>query len=191
MPLEEKPPAPDKPGRRPSVTLTDAQQVEILDAYTTTSEPVQDICDRFGIKHTYIYNILDRVGVSWRRGNAESFLTWQENQARNAEGEAEQEAIDRSVVSIANEKIPEDTARALENMLKLPTPTVLPPKPEPVAPTPSVERRTHATEPLQTWRVQISGFLTIEATSIEEALFEAKRRGGPLVKITYMQLVDS
>lgn len=155
--MTEAPP-PGKPGRRPKAGLTDAQQVEILDAYTTTTEPVQDITTRFGIHPTYIYNILDRVGVSWRRGNPESFATWQANQARNQEGEYEQERMDR---------VPPEVDKALENMLR--PPTVLPARPEPVAPTPSVERRAQST-PLAAFDVTVEGRLRVRAVDMLHAI---------------------
>lgn len=171
-------PAPDKSSRR---QLTDAEQVEILDAYTKTDEPVRAMATRFGTRETYVYNVLNRVGISWRRGNAESFATWQANQQRNAEGEAEQAAIDRSVVSIANEKIPEDTAKALENMLKLP---VLPPRPEPVAPTPAVARRSPPDyKPGKVFTAEVGGLINVEAEDMIEAIQLIQQRF-PALRVT-------
>ena len=155
----EQPAAPDKVRRRTGIT--EDQQVQILDAYTTTDESVKDISARFGIRDTYIYNVLDRVGVSWRRGNPETFATWQERQRA----------------------VPEPVEKALENMLRLP---VLPPKPEPVAPTPAIERRMRSTE-IERWAITVQGLLLIEASDLEDAIAQV-RRTQPGLRIMKVEL---
>lgn len=144
---------PDKPGRPVKRQLTDEEQVEILDAYTATNEPVQEITTRFNIHPTHIYNILERAGVTWRRGHPISFETWQARQAK---------PVDNGV--------PPETEKALENMLKLP---VLPPRPEPVAPTPAVERRVAAPTEWKAklmFMAEVSGLISLEAESMVEAI---------------------
>lgn len=177
--------APDKPGRRPRHSLTEDEQVQILDAYTTTSESVKDISARFEIGETYIYNVLDRVGVSWRRGNPESFTTWQANQHPE------------DVVIEGEDSIPGPQQQALENMLKLPNssgtpspyPTVLPPKPEPVAPTPAVERRVPASNRLQMFEVTVTGTYTVSAMDIMQAM-QRVMSDQPNLRITGIRELD-
>jgi hypothetical protein len=58
--------------------------------------------------------------------------------------------------------IPDAQRVALENMLRLP------PKPEPVAPTPNLARRRPLT--MQRWAISVEGTLIVEAPDISEAL---------------------
>jgi hypothetical protein len=168
----DQPPAPSKNGRVVR-TLTDEQEVEILDAYTKTDEPVHLLSTRFGVNDARIYRILDRVGVSWRRGNHESFTAWQASQ------------------QTPEPEIPEAQHKALENMLKLdqssgtpsPFPTVLPARPEPVAPTPSIERRANTFDYRPEWKVNVVGLITVQAEDIESAL-KIVRGGYPNLRIT-------
>lgn len=141
-------------------SLTDDERVEILDAYTKTDESVQSISARFGIKDTYIYNVLDRVGVSWRRSNPESYETWQARQAQPAR--TERDPFDH---------VPPETEKALENMLRMP------PAREPVAPAVDTTRRPAILPTvLKTrWAVEVSGTIYLDAQTIEAAVTEARR----------------
>lgn len=65
--------------RRP---LTPEQEVEMLDAYTRTDDPIDGIAARFNVRSTYIYNVLDRAGVSWRRNDTRTFDQWQAAQQK-------------------------------------------------------------------------------------------------------------
>lgn len=160
---------PDKAGHRGKPrNLSDEQEVELLDAYTQTSAPLKELAERFGVKETYVYNVLDRAGVSWRRGNPESFEEWQAAQQRKQ----------------AEETVPEPVEKALENMLRLP---VLPAKPEPVAPTPAVERRVQKWTEVERWMFTVQGLVVIEAAELEDALAQM-RRLHPELRITKIEL---
>lgn len=155
--MPDETPAPDKVahrGNKPRV-LTDEQEVQLLDAYTATDEPVVEISKRFEIRETYVYNVLDRAGVSWRRGNPETYMQWQAAQARPAE-----------------ETVPPETVAALENMLRLP---VLPARPEPVAPTPSVERRARPSFGHHRWVIRVEGELQSDLDDIADVIAEIKQ----------------
>ena len=178
-------PLPDKPRGTKPRNISDDQAVELLDAYTQTDEPIKDLSARFGIKETYIYNVLQRAGVDWRRGNPESFMEWQAAQARK------------------QDSVPEPVAKAIENMLdtdhvlsadaaarradafdRVGTARQLPPKPEPVAPTPAIERRrVHITGSEPLWEVTVQGIVQLHGNEIEDVLIQC-RQNYPQLRVT-------
>ena len=186
-----------------SVALTDEQRIEIIDAYTQTDEAVQSISARFAIKDTYIYNVLGKVGIDWRRGNPESFVTWQAQQGQARPTPEDLKAMpevdnqgarrghyaqqDQAAVSQfpASDSVPLETAKALENMLD--TQHVLKPRPEPVAPTPAVERRVRTSPDTEMWAITVQGVVLMEAADLEDAIRQV-RRAQPGLRIIKVEL---
>jgi len=146
------------------VKLSEDQKVEIIDAYTKTDESSGKLIERFGVKWSKLYAVLDQAGITWRRGNSISFETWQAQQQVKHVDE-QQMARDDSLIGV----VPEPVAKALENMID--TDHVLKPRPEPVAPTPAIERRVLARGPInQRWSVRVEGLVYVNAPDIAEAL---------------------
>jgi len=162
------------------IELTDEQRVEILDAYTKTDEPVGAICQRYGIKDTYIFNILAKVGIDWRRRDPISFETWQAQQQRQHIDE-QQTQRDDALMGV----VPEPVTKALENMID--TQHVLKPKPEPVAPTPAIERRVRISADTEMWAITVQGVILIEAADLEDAIRQV-RRAQPGLRIMKAEL---
>jgi transposase-like protein len=141
--------------RRP---LSDEQEVEVLDAYTRTDDSIEGIARKFGVRSTYLYNVLDRAGVSWRRNDGITFDEWQARQQRPQAVETPKEP---EVI------VPEETR-------------TLPPQIEamrairPRSPSP-------APEPLQfegeVWEVTFTGKMLVQATSARDAIEAAERDG--------------
>jgi hypothetical protein len=57
------------PRGRPSA-LTPEQEAEIVNLYTTTDQPVNEIARAYGIADTMPFRILSKNGVTWRRGDS-------------------------------------------------------------------------------------------------------------------------
>jgi len=153
-----------------SARLNDEQRVEILDAYTTTDEPTDEIAARYGIKDTYIYNVLEKLDITWRRRDPISFETWQAQQHVEPE-------------------VPEPQQKALENMLD--PDHVLKPRPEPVAPTPAVERRVHRPSNVdaEMWAITVQGVILMEGGDLEDAIHKVRvqQPGLRIIKVELSQ----
>jgi transposase-like protein len=62
--------------RRPRVNLSTEDEHKILDLYAHSDKSIKQIADILGVTSTYPYRTLDRLGVGWRRGAAETFDAW-------------------------------------------------------------------------------------------------------------------
>lgn len=149
--------------------LTPEQEVEMLDAYTKTDEPIGRIAQRYGVRATYPYNVLDRAGVTWRRDHTQTFDEWQAEQAR-----------------------PKETEPVTEQR-------VLPPEIEAMRNVHPIERGDHGdirigeieavirdlppVHGFPTWEIEYTGRIRVSAASIDEALAGA-REAGHAVEIT-------
>lgn len=183
--------------RRP---MTPEQEVEMLDAYTKTTEPIGKIATRYGVSATYPYNVLDRAGVSWRRGNAESFDDWQ----------AAQQIRKEPAVTQPEQRVLPPQIEAMRNVRPIKAP--VPPSALEVAkaeailsmaranpddltqalstnPLDVIEQAIKADPALPTWEIQYTGILSmlVSAPSIDEALARA-RADGAVVNIVSVSM---
>ena len=133
--------------------LTDEQKQEIGLRYER-GETYAQIQEMTGINNGAISDTVTELGLPRR-------------------GKGPQPKIEALPRRTAGEEIPEPQRVALEHMLTEPDrsqmPPKLSPKPEPVAPTPSVERRAPRMH-MQRWAISVEGTLLIEAPDIVEAL---------------------
>jgi hypothetical protein len=141
--------------------LSDEQEVELLDAYTKTDEPLASISQRFGVRPTYPYNVLDRAGVTWRRDHAQTFDEWQAEQARpKAEPEPEVIVTPQLPEVVINQRVLPPEIEAMRAIRPAQ------PKPEP---------------PVEfdgpTWEVEYTGRMLVKAASIDQALERARADG--------------
>jgi len=164
--------------RRP---LSDEQEVEIIDAYTKTEEAVGDITQRYAIRETYIFNVLDRAGISWRRKNSESFEQWQLRQNPRLAAEAAK-STPEIVVPEPVEKIIE--ARVLppqiEAMRNIQVGVYAEEKQgktraQPVEQAMDLFTSEPSDEPV--WEVHYVGKMLVHARSVDEALSRARADG--------------
>jgi hypothetical protein len=166
-------------GRQPSVNLTDDQQVEIIDMYTRTLEPVGLIAKHYGIQETYVFNVLGRAGITWRRkhalyrSGAETFDQWQARQQKPTPlGPPPIPATATEARAQVVAEVPEPVEKALERMLRLP------PKPEPVAQPRPQPVQVEATDPNESvWEISYVGRMLVRAQDIDQALDRARQDG--------------
>jgi hypothetical protein len=151
--------------RRP---LSDAQESELLTAYTHTDESVDSITRRFGIRDTYIFNVLDRAGVSWRRKDAfkgQSFEQWQAAQNPNY-----------SAPEAPKQKVLPPEIEAMRTVQVGVYAEPQPGKTELVQPaSAAVEVSSDDDEPV--WQISYVGRMLVRGKSIDEALANARRDG--------------
>lgn len=146
--------------------LTDEDRAAIVNLYVTTSTPLKEIGQTYGIRDTYVFYLLKQAHISWRRGDGTQAPTLEEHS--------------NGVVPEVVHDLPEDNVKALERMLKLPE---QPSKPEPVrAPVlPEPMEEGGAASPLgpdeQTWHIEYRGSMLVRAASIDQAIERARVDG--------------
>jgi len=62
--------------------LTRDQQLDLIEMYTTTEQPIAKIAELFDVLPTYPYRILEKWHVEWRRGELPpfDFTAWKQAQ---------------------------------------------------------------------------------------------------------------
>jgi hypothetical protein len=171
--LEEKP----MPRGRPPV-LTPEQELEIVNLYTTTDTPVQEIADTYSIGRTGPFKVLDRHGISWRRNDTQP---------------APQRLLPPHIeamksVHVASTLSPEDfvdtslTAKPGQAVFDLKEPNPVPnPVPTLSAPDdiPVYDRKLPAIEELSRpkWSIEFRATLTVHADTASAAIREAEAMG--------------
>ena len=53
--------------------LSTQQQLEVIELYTTTEQPIAKIAEIFDVTQTYPYRVLERWQIDWRRGQLPPF----------------------------------------------------------------------------------------------------------------------
>jgi len=53
--------------------LSTQQQLEVIELYTTTEQPIAKIAEIFDVTQTYPYRVLERWQIEWRRGELPPF----------------------------------------------------------------------------------------------------------------------
>jgi len=62
--------------------LSTQQQLEVIELYTTTEQPIAKIAEIFDVTQTYPYRVLERWQIDWRRGQLPpfDFVAWKQAQ---------------------------------------------------------------------------------------------------------------
>jgi transposase-like protein len=152
---------PDEPMKR--IKLTDEQEAEIVHLYTTTDTPVTEIARAYGLVDTYPFTVLNRHGISWRRGSGEAAPTRQ---------------LPPQIAAMSAVRVePKPPVRAVE-------PQKAPAMPEPTTPVPvSTPVPDNGAADDFTFVLTVQGSLRLHAASMVEAIQQAQASGLRVTKV--------
>lgn len=188
MPKVKPPDQPPVPRR-----LSDEIKLEIAHYYQDQRIPIHAIQRAYGISPSSMFAVVDELGVA-RRGMGSGsgrnmhgqFVPDPTGQWKNVWLPAAEPEPTSTFAEPANnvspEPVPESHLKALENMLTEPDRTTVPPRlqprPEPVAPTPDVQRRVQQPAPGwgPRWVIRVEGELTSNLDDISEVVAAVKKK---------------
>ena len=204
--------------------ISDEIKVEIAHHYADSRIPIKWIQRQFSVGAPTMFAIVDELGVPRRGAGSGSgremggqFMPDPSGQYKFAwvpsvepavpgapvalpSGDGVIDAEDEANNRLVMDRIPEPARHALEHMITEPdrsqVPPRLAPRPEPVAPTPAVERRAQSKPPVPAWQEQehwlitVKGLISVSATSLEDAIATIKHEHPNLI-ITKVELQDS